>query len=69
MLSVASRSVVELKVTDALGRIVAEKRLADLQSGAQSIAWGELARLPAGLYWLWARQAEDARQCRFVVTR
>jgi len=48
--SAASGSAVELMVTDVLGRVVAERHVVNLQPGVQSIAWGELARLPMGLY-------------------
>ena len=60
---------IELVVTDLLGRTVARRDLEAVQIGVHSIPWGELARLPAGLYWLRARQGDVARGARFVVTR
>ncbi len=60
---------VEFEVTDLLGRAVMGRRLETVGIGSYSTRWDELARLPAGLYWLRARQGPATSVVRFVVTR
>ena len=62
-------SPVDFVVTDVQGREVASRRLGVERAGERSIMWDELSRLPSGLYWLRARQAEQTSTLRFVVTR
>jgi hypothetical protein len=68
VLTLGSGASSELEVTDVLGRIVASRSVAPGEGGSVQLAWSELARLPAGLYWLRARQGEAERRARFVVT-
>ena len=65
----ASRADIDLFVTDLLGRLVAQKRLAAVEVGPQRLEWRFLSELPVGLYWLRVRQGDQESGAKFVVTR
>jgi hypothetical protein len=63
-------AVLDFRVIDLLGRVVANRRVAGHPGGAGAFAWQALAQLRGGLYWLQVRPPEgEATATRIVVIR